>query len=137
MGELANKAVPVLEELRREKQGSNRIVAARALCKIDTHSKQKYVRTITSGLSDKDATVRYRAADYLQEFPDDSADAITALGVTLKDKDDNVRFKTCQALEVLGRKAAKLTPALKEVSKNDRSEGVRRAAARTLKAIEK
>lgn len=115
-----------------ERRGANRIAAAAALCKIDVRSRSKYIGAISSDLSDKEAEARFAAACFLREFPDDSAATITALAATLKDKDDGVRWMTCQALEALGPRAVKLGPILMEIAKNDTSPSVRQAAGRTV-----
>src|SRR5262245_16194901 len=86
-------------------------------------------------LKDKDAGVRFTAAENLGRYGANAKDAVPALTGALKDPDKNVRGAAAYALAGVGADARDSIPALREVLQ-DADKDVRQAATYAIRELE-
>jgi HEAT repeat protein len=142
MGELAAEAVPELVQVIKENESSyvdNSVYsicpfAAKALGEIGSVAKEA-VPTLESLLNHQNPYFRAELAVALIRIDPNNQKSLTALSSLLKDQDDEVRWKTINGLEHIG-KQARPAKKLIEAALKDKDADVSIAAADLLKVLD-
>lgn len=136
LGPEAARAVPRLRKALEDSEPGLRLSAAQALWAVQLRA-DEVLPVLTKLLKEKDAAVRARAAAVLSRLGSKASPAVADLFALLEDEDITVRVATVKALGEIGGPLARATyPTLSELTKDDQpDEGLRRAAAETLKKI--